>query len=198
MATYDVDIDDFTVRNVLEPLLGFPSSVLPPAAFSIVQPLVTYSLAFLSALFHFVSSIASAQGWDSQKILPPLITLLMAYLALVSFYRTTGWMIRTAFWFVKWGGILAALAAGQELLDLLGERGERLAAVLDDLPEEEVLALDGGGALVEGVDLRVAEHLLHRLESRAEEILAQFLGTNTSEGCVKVDASNRDSISMVV
>ena len=67
---------------------------------------------FISALFHFVSALSSAQSWDSQKILPPLITLLAAYLALVSFYRTTGWMIRTAFAFVKWGGIIATLAAG--------------------------------------------------------------------------------------
>ena len=37
------------------------------------------------------------------------------------------------------------------------------------------------------VDLRVAEHLLNRLESRAEEILAQLLDTSTSEGCVEVD-----------
>lgn len=121
MADFDVDIDDFTVQNILEPLLNYLSSVLPPPIFTIVRPLVTYSLALLSAFFHFVSALSSSQSWDAQKILPPLITLLMAYLALVSFYRTTGWMLRTAFWFVKWGGILAALAAGAGYL--LGTQG---------------------------------------------------------------------------
>ena len=42
----------------------------------------------------------------------------------------------------------------------LGEVAERLGLVLDDLAEEEVLALDRGGALVEGVDLGVADVLL--------------------------------------
>ena len=45
----------------------------------------------------------------------------------------------------------------------LGEVAERLALVLDDLAEEEVLALDRGGALVEGVDLGVADVLLDRV-----------------------------------
>jgi len=41
-----------------------------------------------------------------------LITLLAAYLALVSIYRTTSWMVRTTVWMMKWGAILSALAAG--------------------------------------------------------------------------------------
>ena len=45
----------------------------------------------------------------------------------------------------------------------LGQVAERLALVLDDLAEEEVLALDRGGALVEGVDLGVADVLLDRV-----------------------------------
>ena len=113
MADYDdFEVDDTLVQRVLTPVLSYLSTILPPPIFSIVSPLITYSLALLGALLRFARTLASAQNWDSQKILPPLITLLMAYLALVSFYRTTGWMIRTTFWFVKWGGILAALAAG--------------------------------------------------------------------------------------
>ena len=37
------------------------------------------------------------------------------------------------------------------------------------------------------VDLRVAEDLLHWLESRAEEVLAQLLEASTGEGRVEVD-----------
>ena len=40
---------------------------------------------------------------------------------------------------------------------------QRRPLVADDLAEEEVHALDGGGALVEGVDLGVADVLLHRV-----------------------------------
>ena len=112
MADYDLNIDTTYLDRFLDPVLDYLSSVLPPAIFSIVDALISHSIALLGALYRLACTIASSQGWDSQKILPPLITLLMAYLALVSFYRTTGWMIRTTFWFVKWGGILAALAAG--------------------------------------------------------------------------------------
>ncbi|KAF9241646.1 hypothetical protein BU15DRAFT_87217 [Melanogaster broomeanus] len=48
--------------------------------------------------------------------LPPelysFLTFLAAYFALLSLYRTTSWMFRTTFWCLKWGAILAALAAG--------------------------------------------------------------------------------------
>ncbi|KAH9940407.1 uncharacterized protein BXZ73DRAFT_42927 [Epithele typhae] len=106
----DIDIDDFTVDNILDPLMSFLSSVLPPAAMYFIRPLITYSLALLSALVRFGLTAAHSENWDTQKILPPLITVLMAYLALVSFYRTTGWMLRTVFWCFKWGGIIASLA----------------------------------------------------------------------------------------
>ncbi|KAI8994076.1 hypothetical protein BD414DRAFT_481353 [Trametes punicea] len=108
----DYDVDETLLDNVLDPIFTFLSSVLPPQVYAIVESLITHSLTLLTALFKFVLTLVHADSWDAQKILPPLITLLAAYLALVSFYRTTGWMIRTAFWCVKWGGILGILAAG--------------------------------------------------------------------------------------
>src|SRR6195952_5358040 len=53
-----------------------------------------------------------------------------------------------------------AVLGGQEGADLAGHDGQGAAVVLDDLAEEEVLRLDRGGALVQGVDLRVADVLL--------------------------------------
>ncbi|KAI0351027.1 hypothetical protein OH77DRAFT_978737 [Trametes cingulata] len=108
----EYDVDDSMLQSFLDPILSFLSSVLPPPIYTIAESLITHSLTLIAALFKFVLTLVNAQSWDAQQILPPLITLLAAYLALVSFYRTTGWMIRTAFWFVKWGGILGALAAG--------------------------------------------------------------------------------------
>ncbi|KAI0819322.1 hypothetical protein BC628DRAFT_1413776 [Trametes gibbosa] len=110
MAQYDVD--DSYVQVILDPLFSFLSSVLPAPIYTIAESLITHSVALLAALVNFGLTLVDAPSWDAQKILPPLITLLAAYLALVSFYRTTGWMIRTAFWCVKWGGILSILAAG--------------------------------------------------------------------------------------
>ncbi|KAI9059180.1 hypothetical protein FKP32DRAFT_1688275 [Trametes sanguinea] len=108
----DLDVDETFLDNLLDPLFSFLSSVLPPQVYTIVESLISHSITLLAALFKFVLTLVHAESWDAQKILPPLITVLAAYLALVSFYRTTGWMIRTAFWFVKWGGIIGMLAAG--------------------------------------------------------------------------------------
>lgn len=108
----DYDADDTILVRILDPLFSFLASVLPPPIYTIAESLITHSVSLLAALVKFTLTLINADSWDAQKILPPLITLLAAYLALVSFYRTTGWMIRTAFWFVKWGGILGSLAAG--------------------------------------------------------------------------------------
>src|SRR5687768_18295321 len=57
----------------------------------------------------------------------------------------------------------AALRGG---LDVRQQRGERLALVARDLAEEEVHPLDRRGALVERVDLGVADVLLDRVVLR--------------------------------
>ena len=64
-----------------------------------------------------------------------------------------------------------------ELSDLHRERGQRLGLVADDLAEEEVQALDRGCALVESVDLGVADILLDRVVlqvARPAERLQRF------------------------
>ncbi|KAI0644428.1 hypothetical protein C8Q79DRAFT_771034 [Trametes meyenii] len=108
----DYEVDGSMLQNALDSVLVFLASILPSPIYGIVESLITYSLTLLAALLRFGLTLVNAESWDAQKILPPLITLLAAYLALVSFYRTTGWMIRTVFWFVKWGGIIGTLAAG--------------------------------------------------------------------------------------
>src|SRR6185312_12921427 len=55
------------------------------------------------------------------------------------------------------------LDRSEEVVDLAAQRGPGDLPVPDDLAEEEVLALDTGGALVEGVDLRVPDVLLDRV-----------------------------------
>ena len=88
-------------------------------------------------------------------------------------------------------GLQAAVArlGLDELLDLAGDVGQRHTPVADDLAEEEVLRLDGGGALVQRVDLGVADVLLDRVvlqEAGATEGL-QALG-QLGVGPLRADA----------
>ncbi|THH31521.1 hypothetical protein EUX98_g2664 [Antrodiella citrinella] len=95
---------------ILELLLDYLSDVLPPTAYTMFETVLEHTWALASSLFTLIYT-AITSSFDVEKLLPPLITLLAAYLALVSFYRTTGWMIRTALAFVKWGFILTTLGA---------------------------------------------------------------------------------------
>ncbi|TCD65597.1 hypothetical protein EIP91_002444 [Steccherinum ochraceum] len=106
-------MSDPSLPAVLELLLDYLSDYLPPTAVDILETLITHLWNLTSSFATLVFTMASSPStsWSAEKILPPIITLLAAYLALVSFYRTTGWMIRTAFAFVKWGFILSTLGA---------------------------------------------------------------------------------------
>lgn len=97
----------------LDPLLDYLSSVLPPPLYSVVTTAFYYAFTLIESLIDLAVTLikTSPSSWEADKILPPIITLLAAYLALLSFYRTTGWMIRTTFAFVKWGFILTTLGA---------------------------------------------------------------------------------------
>ncbi|KAK0476605.1 hypothetical protein IW261DRAFT_1421358 [Armillaria novae-zelandiae] len=75
--------------------------------------MLSHCLAFCTAFYTLVGGLASTNPlqWDAQTVLPPLIAVFSAYFALLSLYRTTSWMLRTSFWFIKWGTIVAALIA---------------------------------------------------------------------------------------
>ncbi|KII92494.1 hypothetical protein PLICRDRAFT_37265 [Plicaturopsis crispa FD-325 SS-3] len=105
---------DIPLPQFLDPVLDYLSANLPPSLYSFLLTLLSHALALFTALFNLLISLASSHPseWDLQTVLPPLISFLAAYLALVSLYRTTSWMFRTAVFFVKWGTIIAALAAG--------------------------------------------------------------------------------------
>ena len=105
-----------TLPNLLEPILSYISSCLPPPVYNALLALVVNGLAFVSALLRFGTALISSRpsDWDVQKIVPPLITLLAAYLAFSSAVRTATWFVRTTTWMIKWGIItaVASVAAG--------------------------------------------------------------------------------------
>jgi hypothetical protein len=107
-------VTDIKLPDFLDPLLSYLSDTLPHPLYSFLLSLLAHSLALTTALFSLLTSLitTSPLEWDAQTVLPPLISILAAYLAILSLYRTTSWMIRASMWFVKWGAIFGALIGG--------------------------------------------------------------------------------------
>jgi len=111
----DAEIQGVTkILQLLDPLFDYLSYYLPPTVLTLLESLIANTFTFAVSLFNlFLTLIANSPSrWDAEKILPPLITLLLAYLALLSFYRTTKWMVSIVFAFMKWGFLLSMLAGG--------------------------------------------------------------------------------------
>ncbi|KAI0686088.1 hypothetical protein BC835DRAFT_1380705 [Cytidiella melzeri] len=125
MADLDASLD---LPELFDPVLDYLSAHLPDPVYSTLESLLTHTYTLLSSLLSLSLTLSNSlfddregsvrdrlEGWwdrmDAQQILPPLITLLAAYLALVSFYRTSRWMISAIFAFVKWGFILTTLGS---------------------------------------------------------------------------------------
>lgn len=104
-----VDLPDF-----LDPALNYLFEVLPPPLYSFVVQALSHTLTLGTALITLFGSVFGVNPleWNAQTILPPLISLLIAYLALSSLYRTTSWFFRMGIFFMKWGTIFGALVAG--------------------------------------------------------------------------------------
>ncbi|KAI0321058.1 hypothetical protein OF83DRAFT_413852 [Amylostereum chailletii] len=112
MAQFDPG--DFALPEFVDPFLDYLSNVLPPPVYSFILNLSSHALALAAATLRLSQALVASKPWewDAQTVLPPLITLLAAYLALVSAYRTATWMVRTFIFFIKWGTILSALVGG--------------------------------------------------------------------------------------
>ena len=93
--------------------LEYLADVLPSPIYSFLLTFMSNVLNLFTAFLRLATTFYSQSPfeWDAQTLLPPIISILAAYLALASLYRTTSWMFRTGLWFVKWGIILAALLA---------------------------------------------------------------------------------------
>lgn len=132
MADLDATLD---LPEFLDPILDYISTLLPPPVYNTFEYLLSHAYALVCSLLTLALTLSRSiindpeggpilqrleRWWDSldaTEIIPPLVTLLAAYLALVSFYRTSRWMISMAFAFIKWGFILTTLgtAAGYYL-----------------------------------------------------------------------------------
>jgi hypothetical protein len=113
------------ISAILDPIFSYVSSCLPPPVYNALLTLFAHALALFSALIGLGSALISSKpsDWDAQKIIPPLITLFAAYLALASALRTATWFVRTTAWLVKWGIIAAAVSAAATWLFGLSANG---------------------------------------------------------------------------
>ncbi|KAG0706041.1 hypothetical protein DFH29DRAFT_200690 [Suillus ampliporus] len=109
-----MDPADIPLPAFLDPILNLLAEQLPPPLYSFLVSFLSHALVLFTALVSLISSLIASKPWqwDAQTIIPPLLSFLAAYLALVSLYRTTSWMVRTSIWFIKWGTIFGALTAG--------------------------------------------------------------------------------------
>ncbi|KAJ7287372.1 hypothetical protein C8J57DRAFT_1495823 [Mycena rebaudengoi] len=123
-----MDPADIPLPAFLDPLLTYLSETLPPPIYSFLLTFLSHSLALGTAIYALFLSLLSTHPlqWDAQTVLPPLIALLTSYLAIISLYRTTSWMLRTSLWFMKWGTLAGALIAASSWL-LLQQEGNALA-----------------------------------------------------------------------
>ena len=99
---------------IMNDVLQFLSDNLPSPLYSLLLYLLSHGLAFAQAVYTLTAAMMAKHPteWDTQTVLPPLIAIFGAYLALASLYRTASWMLRTSFFFVKWGIIFGALMGG--------------------------------------------------------------------------------------
>ncbi|KAF4567738.1 hypothetical protein EYR40_006743 [Pleurotus pulmonarius] len=102
---------EISLPAFLDPVLEMLSDRLPEPVFNLFINILAHGIALFTALLSFLGVLLRTNPfeWDAQTVLPPLITLLSAYLALITLYRTTGWIFRTVLAFIKWGLIFTAL-----------------------------------------------------------------------------------------
>jgi hypothetical protein len=105
-------MDQFT--PFLDPVLDFLSDRLPPPLYSILVRVLSHVFAVTTTALRLLGSLISKgpQEWDLQNILPPILTLLAAYLALASAYRTTTWLFKLTIFCLKWGFVVGILSMG--------------------------------------------------------------------------------------
>ncbi|KAF9529269.1 hypothetical protein CPB83DRAFT_852972 [Crepidotus variabilis] len=107
------DAADGFLPPILEPLLDRLAESLPPSVYEVAVGLLSHSFAAITAIVRLCASFLNRNPseWTAEALLPPIITILAAYLALSSMYRTASWAIRLTFFFVKWGSLIGIIMA---------------------------------------------------------------------------------------
>ena len=85
-----IEPTDVPLPALLDPVLDYLYDVLPPGVYDFMMSSAANLLAFGTAAYNVIVYLAGAKPWqwDAQTIIPPLIALLTAYLALLTAWRT--------------------------------------------------------------------------------------------------------------
>ncbi|EAU91341.2 hypothetical protein CC1G_07376 [Coprinopsis cinerea okayama7 len=120
-----MDVVNALVPGFLDPIFDILEDNLPPALFNFILTVISHSFALCATAFRLVNGLMAKnpEEWDLQTLLPPIVTILAAYLALSSLYRTTSWLIRLTIWMIKWGTLLAAFSLGAGWLAAVNSMG---------------------------------------------------------------------------
>jgi hypothetical protein len=96
------------ISQIVNPLLQYLKASLPPPLYSFIVNGLSYTLTAVTAIARLSRTLIdkNPSEWNTTAMLPPIITILAAYMALASLYRTASWMIRITIFFLKWGSII--------------------------------------------------------------------------------------------
>jgi hypothetical protein len=114
-------------RALLSPLFDYLRATLPPPLYSFAISVFSHALTAATAFISLSTSLIGENPleWRAEAVLPPIITILAAYLALASLYRTASWAIRLSFFFFKWGTLIGVAMV---IVGYLAGQGTDIAA----------------------------------------------------------------------
>jgi hypothetical protein len=84
-------------------------AALPPPLYSFATAVLSNAYTAATAFARLSSSLMGEKS--TEAILPPIITILAAYIALASLYRTASWALRLSLFFLKWGTLIGVAMA---------------------------------------------------------------------------------------
>jgi len=127
-------------------LLDILEDYLPPSIYDTIFTLFEYVLMVFTRLnsgfayFLRGDSSNNQDGYNEalQALLPPVLSVIAIYFAILSAYHTAASFVRTTVWLVKWGVILGVIAAGT---GFFAGRGAGDGIALQDLNLNNVVRL---------------------------------------------------------
>ena len=108
IVTVQVTVMDAWLPPFLNPFIEYMRASLPPPLYSFVVKILSHAFTAATAIIRLTVSLTNKNPseWNAETLLPPIITLIAAYLALASLYRTASWAIRLTLFFLKWGCLI--------------------------------------------------------------------------------------------
>lgn len=104
---------DSALPPLISSFFDYLRATLPSPLYSFAIGVFAHAYTAATALVTLLTSLIRENplDWRAEAILPPIITIFVAYLALASLYRTASWAIRLSLFFLKWGTLIGVAMA---------------------------------------------------------------------------------------